>query len=424
VAGLFYFEESMNQKNKTFAAAQIKSVDITDAQWEKVKSFMVSPEKFNREDVRVFEGLLAHNFIDRDKERFSKPTLQSLADTIVGKQVLMHHEKWSDGVGRFVDSRLEKMSLDQTMQVIGAHPDKKIREKLARIEQADGGLYWMVVDYYMSANNPKVREIELGIIGDMSISFKPVAMKEIRADEKDRYPMWLEYQDTEDESTEAIEGSLVFLGAQNGARTRKDAGEDKFLSLLMDEFADVDPDKIKQVLTDTFKPKGNEMITLKMLGAEYVVEADKAETIEAVQTAVDSAVDAVKAEKDELTNKLAAAETERDALKAERDQAKAEADQAKADSAEAQKVLNEAKEYRESLIEETIKYGCLVDLIAQADVEAKKAAFDKLTVAELKEKLAEYKKIFDKLNPGKGVLGDTPVKSEPKNMNNYVAPVK
>ena len=494
--------------NKRFRSVKTKAVAVSDESWEKVKAFMVTPDKFQRDDVRIFEALLAHNFIDRDKERFSKPTLQSMADTIIGKQVLQHHAKWTDGVGRFVDAKLQKMTMDETLKLIGSQSDKKVREKLARIEQADGGLFWMNVQYYMLAKDPLVEKIDSGIIGDMSISFVPVIRKEIRQDEKDREPLWTEFQDSEEQITEAIEGSLVFLGAQPGARVRKDANgketeeldyyedlavwstsyvnnlEDNCFAYVEDTGKKDDDGKTvprnarhlphhaagngasgtggtvdlphlrnalarvdqTNAVTDTitteelrakakahllahakklgigegadeeenFDPnkntKGREMITLKMLGAEYVVEAEKAESIEAAEKAVADAIKALTDEKEALTKQVADLEKERD--------------ENKANAEEAKKVLDTANEYKQSLVDEAIKYGSLADLIAQNEVDAKKEAFAALTIAELKEKISEYKKVFDKLNPGKSTIETTTPKVEPKNVANYIAPVK
>ena len=277
----------------------------------------------------------------------------------------------------------------------------------------------MAVQYYMLADDPLVRKIETGIIGDMSISFVPVQRKEIRLNEKDRDPAWMEFQEGDDQKTEAIEGSLVFLGAQNGARVRKDADDFNYeWKVIEEEFAEVDPSAIKQVLTHKFKQQTEEreMITFKMLDAEYVVEADKAETIDAVQNAVADKVKALTDEKDAL-----AAEVEK--LKADIDAANTAKTEAEQKAVDAEKVLNEAKEYREQLVAEAVKFGCLVDLIEQKDVDAKKAAFMAMPLDALKEKLEEYKKVFAKMNPGKGEIETNKPKETQKNFNNHIAPV-
>lgn len=228
---------------------------MNDREWEKVAKYMLNPERFDPEnDVKVFRTYLANNFRDRDGERFPKAVLNSFNKSIVGKSKLIGHNWGPPGDGRFYYSKLEAMTVDDALEFVGAQPDKKFREHLEFIEERDGGIFWLVPRYYMINITPEQQQailnIEAGIWKDMSIGFRAPAKYAIFADGKEAIAnsedqfgiqqddrknqiVFLEYRNTKDVESEALEGSHVFLGSQYGAQTTKsfDVLEQKIDSL-------------------------------------------------------------------------------------------------------------------------------------------------------------------------------------------------
>ena len=84
---------------------------VTDEMLAKINRFALSPLK--AEDVYARKMRLAHNAIDRDKERFSEGVLKKFADTLPGKSLLMGHQQGPPGKGLFFDAYLEEVSLEE-----------------------------------------------------------------------------------------------------------------------------------------------------------------------------------------------------------------------------------------------------------------------------------------------------------------------
>lgn len=301
---------------KTFQVLS-KSVAIADEDWEAMKKFMVSPERFEKEDFRVYDAWLCHNFVDRDQERFSMGVLQSFQKTIVGKALLTGHNWEGAGDGRYFKARLEQVSVDEAVKLAGPHPGKELRAQLELIEKRDGGLYWLVASYYMLADDvARIRRIDSGIISDMSIGFRAPKLEAVKAEDNERV-LWWEYRNSDNREAEALEGSHVFLGSQYGARTRKDA---VLLSAGMEE------------------------------GEKIPADPEKAQ----------------------------------------------------------HEIAELANRYRQSLVEEVVKYGCLAGIIAAdaKSVQEQRARFGQLTVQELSERINEYKAIYKQRHPKPELLSD------------------
>jgi len=202
-----------------------KAISVTDTMWEKMKQFMVVPDDFTKDDFVVFESQLANTAPDRDAERFTKAFLKSLMKTIIGKSKLTAHEHYTVGEGVFFDSTVEKYSVDEFVQTLENVPDKEFLYKLNKIADAEGGLYWGVTKYYMNKeiHADKITRIKTGEAAPMSIGFRapqaPIAVKDERDSET---TLFWEWDNAKDFEAEAIEGSDVYLGAQYGARNRKD----------------------------------------------------------------------------------------------------------------------------------------------------------------------------------------------------------
>jgi len=293
---------------KTFQVLS-KSVAIVDDDWELMKQFMVSPERFKKEDFRVYDAWLCHNFMDRDQERFSLGVLQAFQKTIVGKALLTGHNWEGAGDGRYFKARLERVSVDEAVNLTGPHPGKELRAHLEQIDKRDGGLYWLVASYYILVDDvARIRRIDSGIISDMSIGFRAPKLEVVKAEDNERV-LWWEYRNTDNQEAEALEGSHVFLGSQYGARTRKEAGN-------------TDPDRDNGM----HRPEaGNERLYTEEL----------------------------------------------------------------------------ASRYRETLVNEAIKFGCLAGIIAAdaATVCEQRERLGRFTVQELIERTNEYKAIYKQRHP-------------------------
>lgn len=167
-------------------------------------------------EVELRRMALANDQVDRTWERFSPAMLQRLGETLVGKSVLAHHQKWDYPLGRFYGTTVERGS---------------------------DGWTWLMAEYYMlKANEHEVlrAEIDAGVVSYVSIGFRggkewcdlcggwwlPWSREcahwpgeTYRIDGVDRI-CTLTWEDP-DGNAEAVEGSFVWLGAQYEAAVVK-----------------------------------------------------------------------------------------------------------------------------------------------------------------------------------------------------------
>jgi hypothetical protein len=201
-----------------------KSIDVTDEDWSLIQARMRRPEKFKKEDFVVFEDWLANNWRDRDRDRFSLKFLRALNRTIPGKQRLTGHEWKGPGYGRYFKSRVEQIGLDEALEFIGEHAVGKMREHLEHVINRDGSLGVLVPSFYMrisDKNRDHIADLEAGIGGDSSIGFRADGREAVK--DQDGNILYYEYIDNG--TSEAMEGSDVWLGSQRGSQIKKDADE-------------------------------------------------------------------------------------------------------------------------------------------------------------------------------------------------------
>jgi hypothetical protein len=173
---------------------------------------------------------LANDQVDRTYERFSPSFLARLAATIVGKSVLVHHDKRAYPIGRFYAAE------------VVLEPAAGPADALAR------GIHWLIARYYMLRSEATAelrRQIDAGVYSFVSIGFRGGAPRcdLCGAPFAGECPHWpgriyatpagerlctLTWEDP-DGSAEAVEGSLVWLGAQIGAQHVK-GWQDSFLA--------------------------------------------------------------------------------------------------------------------------------------------------------------------------------------------------
>lgn len=154
---------------------------------------------------------LAHNAIDRDGERFSEAVLADFVITLPGKSLLIGH-KWGDpGEGIFFDVALEDMSLSTAVERTGEA--LKLPEGVASVK--------LLVAWFYTVKLPSTEDllakIDAGIARYVSISFS--AADRVKATNEKTGEYYYEYKTP----AEALEGSLVWLGAQPGASIAKSA---------------------------------------------------------------------------------------------------------------------------------------------------------------------------------------------------------
>lgn len=353
-----------------YAKPQIKAVVATDDEWDLIKSFMVRPDEFRAEDVRTYKFHLAHNFVDRDGERFTAGTLAQFAKTIVGKEFLIAHAWGPPGEGKFYGADVLQVSIDDALEIASDHPDPEgLRKQLERIGGIDGQIAFLDVKMYMLSDSPWARKIDAGINTHVSIGFSAGRPSDVN--DENGTLIWREYKyQGGSRRTEALEGSLVFLGSQYGAGSKKSPDEGD-----------------------------SEMIKVKVFGKEFELDSDKPETMKALTDAAEG----LQAKVTEADGKLATVSAELDALKT-----------AIGDPEKAKAAAQLADEYVNSLVEEALKMGGLAGLIDQDKVEERRAALKASPVAQIKERLEEYQKVFKAKHPQAGELPENTGEPEKK----------
>lgn len=140
------------------------------------------------------------------------------------------------------------------------------------------------------------------------------------------------------------------------------------------------------------------MIKVKIFGREFDLDSEKPESLKALTDAAES----MQTKATEAEGKLVESDKNLKAVTAELDALKtAVGDVEKAKAAQAL-----AGEYIDSLVEETLKMGGLAGLIDQDKVEERRTALKASTVPQIKERLAEYQKVFKAAHPQAGELAD------------------
>jgi hypothetical protein len=218
---------------------------------------------------------LANDRVDRTYERFSPAFLARLAATIIGKSVLVHHDKRAFPIGRFYAAEVVREPTVGREAVRGQrglshHGGTEDTEKYTeetpgsapfspslspctppcspclrgekdlpptQHDPSSGTTHWLIARYYMLRSEATAelrRQIDAGVYSYVSIGFRGGAPRcdLCSAPFAGDCPHWpgrvyatpagdrvctLTWEDP-DGSAEAVEGSLVWLGAQIGAQ--------------------------------------------------------------------------------------------------------------------------------------------------------------------------------------------------------------
>ncbi len=213
----------------------------SDKDIELISKYFSNNDDFNPEEIAVFEAWVSNNIIDRSMNRSPYATMKSLDRTIVDKPKLMHHDTGSEPDGRFFKSRLQQISKEDAMQLIGNVPFKQAAfEKLLDISiERDGGIYWMISTFYMlngtEDEKQKVRKVKFGLLRDMSLSYYvpskwailddnsevEVSMWDSGKEFNNKKVLFYEWRNTKEIEAESVEASHVFLGRLRGTVSQK-----------------------------------------------------------------------------------------------------------------------------------------------------------------------------------------------------------
>ena len=369
--------------------AKTKSIELSDQEWEEIQPFLVNPDAIDRSMVRSYKSYLANNVIDRDVERFPVKMLRNFVRTLPGKSKIFNHDWWNDaGAGRYYSATLQKVSLEEMLQMCGETPFKDFR-KLAEIAQErDGGLYWLVGKYYIPATDSELTvKIDMGIFNWESIGFRAPRLDDVN-DENGKL-LFREWTDGDSSRTgEATEGSWVFLGSQFGARTGKsamDSALDQSLIVEIDELIEAkfqEHNQAKEQKTMPFK--------MKIAGIERELDPEKTDELEQFASEVEAKITTAQTELNDLREKTTAMTTVLTAAglnEATEDQAKV--------------IAADAKAYRDSAIEDAMRYGGLAGVIPAEEDKAKahRETMAKLSTAEIVAMATGYKGAYEAKNP-------------------------
>jgi hypothetical protein len=198
---------TLNAYQKSFNIKAGGGIEITPEMLAKINKFSI--KELAKDDVYVRKYIMAHNGIDRDRERFPEPLLDDFAQTLAGKSLLEVHNRQSLPIGLYFDSYTEEITPEKFLELTG----EKIRlpENISTAKILWGLIYMLKVDF----NEKIISNIEAGIYRHASIGFKASDLIAIKGEFSQ--VLYMEYVPP----GEALEGSIVWLGAQPGATAQK-----------------------------------------------------------------------------------------------------------------------------------------------------------------------------------------------------------
>lgn len=200
---------------------------VDDAALAAVNQYTLRP--FAADELQLREYVLAHNCIDRDNECFDEALLDNFSATLPGKGVYIKHPtSWQgDGgpaEGKVYATRTETLSLESARQLLN-EPDLQLPPDRQQVKLLYASAYFAKTP----DNAALLIKQDAGIAGDVSIGFTHPPLQPIKDAQGNeltamRYPA----------PGKALEMSLVWLGAQPGARATKNAKQNPEPEQTMD----------------------------------------------------------------------------------------------------------------------------------------------------------------------------------------------
>lgn len=186
-------------------------VEVTPEMLAKVNRWAL--KELTADQVYVRKYLLAHNGVDRDRERFPEEILDDFARTLPGKSFIFAHDKYSYlPMGLWFDASTEQISPEMFKELTGEEirlPDGVTSAKV---------MWAWVYILKTPSSEDLTANIDAGVYRHVSIGFMAKGLEAVKG-EYDQVLFW-QYQSP----GEATEASLVWLGAQPGATAQKKAG--------------------------------------------------------------------------------------------------------------------------------------------------------------------------------------------------------
>lgn len=286
-------------RTKQFSAIGKASGAPDAGQLAAIRRFML--DDIPADQLVVREYALAHNAIDRDNECFDGPLLAQLSSTLVGKGLYIKHPtSWQgDGgpaEGRVFTSRVETMSLDEARAFL-REPKLTLPPDCTDVQIVMAGAYYVRTE----ENAALLAKHAAGIVGDVSIGFS-TKNPPVRVVDNDGIELnvwrWKA-------PGEALEMSLVWLGAQPGARAIKSAARSEDTDVELKEQLDAANAKIK-TLEDAAKAVTPHEDIAKHAAAKTAL-GDNAALLDSPQQLA-ALISAGKSHRDALVEQLVAAD--------------------------------------------------------------------------------------------------------------------
>jgi hypothetical protein len=205
-------------------ALSIKAATLEAAQLAAISAYTLEEMPAERLYARKF--VMAHNAIDRDKECFSEQVLADFARTLPGKGLYIKHPtSWEgDGgpaEGRFYAAELVRMSHAEARTMLREPSLTWPPDALDAVVLIGHAYTVRTAD-----NESLLAKVDGGVAGDISIGFNAKSPERIRDAAGIELNVW-----RWNSPAEALEGSLVWLGAQPGARAVKSATKEHDMEL-------------------------------------------------------------------------------------------------------------------------------------------------------------------------------------------------
>ncbi len=185
------------------------SVEISPDILAKINKYALKP--LSIEHVYVRKYIMAHNGVDRDRERFPETVLEDFKNTLPGKSFLTVHDKQSLPIGLYFDAATEDITRERFKELTGEEINLPGAVSMAKILW--GWVYLLKEDF----NDRLIKNIDGGIYRYVSIGFRASDLITV----KGQFDQTLYYEYVS--PGEATEGSIVWLGAQQGATAQKAA---------------------------------------------------------------------------------------------------------------------------------------------------------------------------------------------------------
>jgi hypothetical protein len=202
----------LQEYNKSFCGFKAATgAEVTPEMLAKINRWAL--KELSADQVYVRKYLIAHNGVDRDRERFPEEILDDFARTLPGKSFIFAHDRGSYlPMGLWFDATTAQITPEQFKELTGE--EIRLPDGVNDAKVVWGWVYVLKT----SSSEDLTANIDAGVYRHVSIGFMAKGLEAVKG-EYDQILFW-QYQ----APGEATEASLVWLGAQPGATAQKKAG--------------------------------------------------------------------------------------------------------------------------------------------------------------------------------------------------------